>query len=860
MAAPGASEEEQRVKLASAADATLLAIKPGSGAADSRLVLAAEDNMASSFSLSVPRAVSEPDSETGGFALSAGALEAVAFGAGGAVVGKHAGVGNIVSVQADGSVHVLELHDSLIKSHLDLRALPAPGSHLVVKPLGSGRVLVNGRDLKVTDLFQVGPRQTFVSQGGLLADAGKVPTMGVDVRRRTVTVGSIVNPVRYKLDGDSTFYGNLTVNGDLNLQKGTLTLRDMNFGNVRSLSFNKGQRLGGQAADHVHFFGNMEMRDEASRITFAMSARDGSIHTRGEMAACTRLQDPPGDVDLQGSVTMGSNWRDTQLGSVLMKGASTTMHSVTALGSVHIGSANVTTRADIVGGVVARSHTPGLFSQGVDPLVALHPVHRSLVFGANVDVSADVALSSQVTLTHALGNKLDTKGATAIGGSAHVQNAGLSVAGLASLHSHLSGIAMRIEGDVMLGLNETVIEIPRNETYYDVTIDNITTTMTRFADVLARLGNLTYQDHVVERSVPLPPLLNVTRVSQFLVSGSVGNAESKGTLRVMQNAACQGDITLATDLDRVSPRFNASDNTTEFYIDPATVTLHGTVTAHENVRVQGNARTSTFCPDPPTRPNTTNITVHLLLGFSNNTNESFPMPPCNHSVDVSRSFAAQDIYVNVSRYQYDAYGHPLFEQEWWEKDPNVTVSSIFEHTRTAGGLRVSKSTELSNGGQTSLYGSVRVIGIDTPCFSQPCLNDGTCHDEGHAAYFCDCKPLWTGQHCETPQQACYAAENDCAVGARCAHTGPCQAGDLWPGYAPRPGNPCPQEGDNFIIPTQFWKHECICPYGFDGTSKDRSHPDFQQAAQHTCTLSPQFKYYVATEPPGTCLALLSSNA
>lgn len=220
------------------------------------------------------------------------------------------------------------------------------------------------------------------------------------------------------------------------------------------------------------------------------------------------------------------------------------------------------------------------------------------------------------------------------------------------------------------------------------------------------------------------------------------------------------------------------------------------------------------------------------------------------------AFTTLDLFVNVSRYRYDAYGHKLFKEDWWEIDPNVTVSSAFEHTRTTGGFRVTQSVDLGNGSQTTLFGSLRVLGINTPCFSSPCLNGATCYDEGETSYSCDCRPLWTGQHCETAQQKCAADEDDCADGARCAHTYPCEANELWPGYEPRPGNPCPQEGGTFIIQPQHWRHECICPYGFDGSSQDRRHPALFDNGLHKCTLSADFKYYVPEEPPGDALPAL----
>lgn len=160
------------------------------------------------------------------------------------------------------------------------------------------------------------------------------------------------------------------------------------------------------------------------------------------------------------------------------------------------------------------------------------------------------------------------------------------------------------------------------------------------------------------------------------------------------------------------------------------------------------------------------------------------------------------------------------------------------------------STDLSDGGQATLYGSLRAIGADTPCFSNPCANDATCYDISQDTFVCDCKPLWTGERCDILQQACLPDENDCAPMAHCAHTGPCETGPQWPGFTKTATNPCPQEGDTFTIPTTSWIHECVCPYGFDGTDTGRGYPLLRANDEHQCTLKPEHKYYVPAAAQG----------
>ncbi|XP_033110949.1 sushi, von Willebrand factor type A, EGF and pentraxin domain-containing protein 1-like, partial [Anneissia japonica] len=36
------------------------------------------------------------------------------------------------------------------------------------------------------------------------------------------------------------------------------------------------------------------------------------------------------------------------------------------------------------------------------------------------------------------------------------------------------------------------------------------------------------------------------------------------------------------------------------------------------------------------------------------------------------------------------------------------------------------------------------------CVINPCINGGTCQDQGSQSYTCDCTALWRGTNCETP--------------------------------------------------------------------------------------------------------------
>ena len=235
------------------------------------------------------------------------------------------------------------------------------------------------------------------------------------------------------------------------------------------------------------------------------------------------------------------------------------MHSVSALGDVQIGAVNASTDVNVVGGIVARSHTPGLFSKGVDPLMAVDPVHRTLRFGARLEASADTALQSRVVLHQGLGNRLDVRGSAGVSGAVHVKNAQLAVEGVTRLQSHLNGTAMFVEGGLILGLNETVVEVPRNRTYYRLVSENASAAQPQYQDMdldvaqqLVDAQNLTFGVDVIALTEPLPPLRNVTRESQFRVAGETGDVGSEGSIAVSKNTACLGDVTFSTRLDRVS--------------------------------------------------------------------------------------------------------------------------------------------------------------------------------------------------------------------------------------------------------------------------------------------------------------------
>jgi hypothetical protein len=914
VAAPDAEEPSQKVSLSSLTAEASLLLRPGSAASDASLFLAHETGGKDpAFSVAAPGPMG------GGLAISAGDLEAVSFHPDAVLLGLGTNAGNLVTVRNE---LVLSGSTATTMSQ-NLEIAPAPTQDLVLRPEDGGIVALKGRDLKVDEIFRVGPRPTYVTRGGLTAYAGEVPTLGVDVFERQVTVGSIVDNVAMTLYGDSTFYGNLTIeNGDLNLigtpeDPLTLTLRDMNFGQVNSLSFRKDSFLGTAGEDVVNFYGSMEMRDDDREQSVMISSRDGTIDARGSLKACEACAANNGIVQLRGHATLGGNFEGTDEGTLTIVGQDTTMHSLAALGDVLIGELNHSTSVEIFGGILAQSHTPGLFSLGVDPLMRMDPVGKTLDFGGQVEAKGNTTLEGRVKLLRGLGNHLTVSGSLHLDESVHIANHSIGVQGLTTLSGHLTGTALWVGGELSLGLNETEQLIVETVVRFDFVPPNGTNGsipaaligMDSKAKDKAVLQNYTFEYDVKEYTTTLLPVINLLREAKFILAGETGDVTSSGNMEVVQEARLDGDVTMATNLDRVMFEW---DNNTQTWIetpDPASVTINGTAVVSESVRVDGKFITTTWCADPPERPNTTNLTVHMLLGFSNNTNESYPMDPCNHTFDMAGNFRTTDLIVNVSRYQYDKYGHPLFRPEAWEIGNDTADISEFEYTRTAGGFRIKLSSDLNyagrlgysvdqrtlcnavaldgdtpladceairsfgaacmyiadpagdgslpatcdvgvgvlamSTGQTKVRGSLRVLGIDTPCFSNPCENDAVCHDLGYTDYYCDCMPLWTGKICDVPQEPCDELENDCASDARCAHTGPCT-------LTPDPGawSPCPGLTETGAIAKRLWIHECVCPFGFDGTSMERGFPAFFPNPPHVCTLNPTFKYYLPQEAPG----------
>ena len=92
-----------------------------------------------------------------------------------------------------------------------------------------------------------------------------------------------------------------------------------------------------------------------------------------------------------------------------------------------------------------------------------------------------------------------------------------------------------------------------------------------------------------------------------------------------------------------------------------------------------------------------------------------------------------------------------------------------------------KSGQAGSGAAAAVRGMLRVLGRDTPCFSAPCLNGGTCHDVygariagqqkagqsdvGADSYECECMLHWAGAVCEDAMEPCEDLEQDCGARA-----------------------------------------------------------------------------------------------
>ena len=181
----------------------------------------------------------------------------------------------------------------------------------------------------------------------------------------------------------------------------------------------------------------------------------------------------------------------------------------------------------------------------------------------------------------------------------------------------------------------------------------------------------------------LPPRWETRSKYAFRAEGVRGALYSAGSLTVEHTATVNGSMSLAVDQNRVALRHGRWPNGTRYAAimrAPPNVTLHGAARLARSLMVEKDVYSWTWCPSAPLRPNTTNLTLHVLAGFSNNTNDSYPMAPCNHSVSVGRTLHAQGgLQINVSRYRYDFYGKPLFTVEPPppppRHDPNASVRS-----------------------------------------------------------------------------------------------------------------------------------------------------------------------------------------
>ena len=185
--------------------------------------------------------------------------------------------------------NVLTIDDSSITTQggNPIRIHPAIGQHLYVTPRGSGGVRSTARDLKVDGDLLVGPKLTFVNVGGMVSNAGKVPALGVQSLARVVTMGSIVDPIRFKHHGPSQVQGNITITeGDLNMNAGTLSLKNMQFGQVKSMSFLGNSYLGvNPNTDSATLSGQIRFVADATDAleTVNIDATDGSISVAGRL-------------------------------------------------------------------------------------------------------------------------------------------------------------------------------------------------------------------------------------------------------------------------------------------------------------------------------------------------------------------------------------------------------------------------------------------------------------------------------------------------------------------------------------------------------------------------------------------------
>ncbi|RZF37179.1 hypothetical protein LSTR_LSTR009704 [Laodelphax striatellus] len=105
------------------------------------------------------------------------------------------------------------------------------------------------------------------------------------------------------------------------------------------------------------------------------------------------------------------------------------------------------------------------------------------------------------------------------------------------------------------------------------------------------------------------------------------------------------------------------------------------------------------------------------------------------------------------------------------------------------------------------------------CAHHPCLNGGTCKDNG-TSYICECPKHWHGLHCENSAQTC--GDLPCRNGGTCEDTDHGYTCQCPPGYAgvdcahqidECSPNPC-RNGGSCV--DKIGGYECHCPVGFQG--------------------------------------------
>ncbi|XP_048844777.1 protein crumbs homolog 2-like [Brienomyrus brachyistius] len=129
------------------------------------------------------------------------------------------------------------------------------------------------------------------------------------------------------------------------------------------------------------------------------------------------------------------------------------------------------------------------------------------------------------------------------------------------------------------------------------------------------------------------------------------------------------------------------------------------------------------------------------------------------------------------------------------------------------------------------------------CFSQPCLNNGTCVDLFNV-FECTCIPGWRGRHCQEDVDEC--ASSPCRRGA-CRDLPAAYRCECPPGYG---GDACEEDLDNCqghrcqngaSCQDGVNHYSCVCPLNFTGTFCQWMHPppqcddDVQCANGGLCT-------------------------